>query len=170
MFHSVKNEIPLGTTKSEDNTLVLSVCGSTMEIKKGSVAWYGFQNSPKLPPFFFFFGLCRSTPVRWRLFSLGCPAPSDRKWPAWARAWRNAGTSAASRASRAHKTLPVTLGRGRDDRRTRQHGGWGGHRSDVKDTTHNKPAAIKDGELYLAVRGHECYRSFAESLCSESET
>lgn len=47
--------------------------------------------------------VCRLTPPRWRLSSPGCPAPSDRSWPAWERAWRNAGTSAASRASRARR-------------------------------------------------------------------
>lgn len=51
--------------------------------------------------------VCRLTPPRWRLSFPGCPAPSDRSWPASERAWRNAGTSAASRASRARRPPPL---------------------------------------------------------------
>lgn len=66
--------------------------------------------------------VCRSTPVRWRLFFPDCRAPSGRSWLVLEPVWRNAGTSVASRASRARRLCWWRFQwLGRDDRWTRQH-------------------------------------------------
>ena len=97
-----------------------------------------------------FLSVCRLTPVRWRLYCVGCPAPSDRSWPGSEPVWRNAGTSAASRASRAHRLCSWHFW---DVEETT--GSWGNTETLMRwEGNSIKLTNIKGCGLYLAVQGH----------------